>query len=52
MKETKIYNIDNTKELKECERKQENLYNKYNNVKVVIVGLNKVKIIYGNEVLK
>lgn len=42
---SKIYNLDNIKELKAMEREQQRLYNKYRSVKVVQVGLNKYRIV-------
>ena len=42
---SRIYNLDNEKELKEMEKEQQRLYNKYKSVKVVQVGLNQFRLI-------
>lgn len=46
MKQTRVYNLTDLKELKASERKLNTLLNKYRYVKVVSVGLDKVKILY------
>ena len=46
MKQTRVYNLVDLKELKASERKLNTLLNKYRYVKVVSVGVDKVKILY------
>lgn len=46
MKYTRVYNIYDLKELKASERKLNNLLGKYEYVRVINVGLDKVKIAY------
>lgn len=46
MKYTRVYNIYDLKELKASERKLNNLLDKYEYVRVINVGLDKVKIAY------
>ena len=42
---SKIYNLDNLKELKAMEKEQQRLYNKYPIVKVVQVGFNQYRLV-------
>lgn len=46
MKYTRIYNIYDLKELKASERKLNNLLDKYEYVRVINVGLDRIKIAY------
>lgn len=46
MKYSRIYNINYDEELESCEKKLDYLYNKYKYVRVIMVGLNEVKIEY------
>jgi hypothetical protein len=46
MKYTRVYKIYDLKELKASERKLNNLLNKYEYVRVINVGLDKIKIAY------
>ena len=46
MKYTRIYNIYDLKELKACEKKLNSLLNKHEYVRVIHVGLDRVKIEY------
>lgn len=46
MKYTRVYNIYDLKELKASERKLNNLLDKYEYVRVINVGLDKIKIAY------
>jgi hypothetical protein len=42
---SRIYDLENEKDLKEMEKEQQRLYKKYPVVKIVQVGLNKFRII-------
>ena len=42
---SRIYDLENEKDLKEMEKEQQRLYKKYPIVKIVQVGLNKFRII-------
>lgn len=42
---SKIYNLDNLKELKAMEKEQQRLYKKYPSVKVVQVGFNQYRLV-------
>ena len=42
---SKVYNLDNLKELKAMEKEQQKLYNKYTSVKVVQVGFNQYRLV-------
>lgn len=46
MKYTRVYKIYDLKELKASERKLNNLLDKYEYVRVINVGLDKIKIAY------
>lgn len=46
MKYTKIYNINNLEDLKASEKKLNSLLNKYRYVRILHVGVDKIKIEY------
>lgn len=46
MKYTRIYNLYDLKDLKASERKLNNLINNYRYVRVITVGLDRIKIAY------
>ena len=46
MKYTRVYNIYDLKELKSSEKKLNSLLNKYQYVRVINVGMDKIKIAY------
>jgi len=46
MKYTRIYNIYDLKELKSSEKKLNSLLNKYQYVRVINVGMDRIKIAY------
>ncbi len=46
MKFTRVYNINDLKELKLSEKKLNSLIGKYRYVRVINVGLDKIKIMY------
>lgn len=47
--QTRVYNIRHLKELKAAERKQQTLYNKYDNVRVISVNPDLIQIIAWNS---
>ena len=47
--QTKVFDLNNPRQLKRAEQMQDRLYNNYDHVKVVSCGFNKAKIVYWND---